>query len=167
MAEKVNKGRREFFKKSGKYAGLFLALPIASGLIGGCERDEVAPGQTGESIIVNISGHPELEETGAMKSIPPQGKFGGRALNVYRQSPGSFIVYTSVCTHQGCTVHPPFGSENFMSCECHGATYLIADGSVNTMPTDGVATTLPRYKNEFNPQSNMLTIYDEQIIPEV
>jgi Rieske Fe-S protein len=44
---------------------------------------------------------------------------------------GQFKAFTSVCTHQGCTVAEVVQTIN---CNCHGSKFSITDGSVVTGP---------------------------------
>ena len=47
---------------------------------------------------------------------------------------GEFKAFSSVCTHQGCTVSA--SSDGVIPCGCHGSEFSLEDGSV----LDGPAT---------------------------
>jgi Rieske Fe-S protein len=50
---------------------------------------------------------------------------------VTQPASGEFKAFTSVCTHQGCTVAEVVQTIN---CTCHGSKFSITDGSVVTGP---------------------------------
>ena len=50
---------------------------------------------------------------------------------VVQPKAGTYLAYSSVCTHQGCTVGYD-GSQ--LACPCHGATYDAANGDVTGGP---------------------------------
>lgn len=56
---------------------------------------------------------------------------GDQDLLLHRTAEDEILAYTSVCTHQGCTVEPQ--GEEF-ACPCHGSTFAAADGSVVSGP---------------------------------
>ena len=45
---------------------------------------------------------------------------------------GTFAAFSAVCTHQGCTVSEVAGGT--INCKCHGSTFAVADGSVESGP---------------------------------
>jgi nitrite reductase/ring-hydroxylating ferredoxin subunit len=47
---------------------------------------------------------------------------------VTQPSKGDFKAFTSVCTHQGCTVSA--ATDGVIPCSCHGSEFSIEDGSV-------------------------------------
>jgi Rieske Fe-S protein len=63
---------------------------------------------------------------------------------VTQPSKGDFKAFTSVCTHQGCTVSA--GTDGVIPCSCHGSQFSIEDGSVvqgpATSPLAAVAITV-------------------------
>lgn len=60
---------------------------------------------------------------GGSKSI----SFGGHNYLFYRPDEATVLAYTSICTHQGCTVGL---AKDFFKCPCHGSEYSHTDGSV-------------------------------------
>jgi len=47
---------------------------------------------------------------------------------VTQPSEGNFKAFSSVCTHQGCTVSA--GTDGVIPCTCHGSQFSMEDGSV-------------------------------------
>lgn len=64
---------------------------------------------------------------------------GESDLLVHRSAEDEVLVYSSVCTHQGCTVGP--GDEEF-TCPCHNSTFAAADGSVISGPAQSPLPTV-------------------------
>ncbi len=54
--------------------------------------------------------------------------FGEQKVVLTQASEGEFKAFSSVCTHQGCTVSA--STEGHIPCECHGSQFSLADGSV-------------------------------------
>jgi len=52
---------------------------------------------------------------------------------------GTFLGWSSTCTHQGCTVASV--SDSLIHCPCHGSAFSIEDGSVRSGPA---TTALPK-----------------------
>lgn len=63
---------------------------------------------------------------------------------VTQPSEGEFKAFTSVCSHQGCTVSA--STDGVIPCGCHGSEFSIEDGSViqgpATSPLDEIAITV-------------------------
>lgn len=66
----------------------------------------------------------------ATSDIPVGGctVFSEQKCVVTQPSEGTFKAFTSVCTHQGCTVSA--SSDGVIPCGCHGSEFSIEDGSV-------------------------------------
>jgi Rieske Fe-S protein len=82
----------------------------------------------------------------ATSDIPVGGcaVFSEQKCVVTQPSEGDFKAFTSVCTHQGCTVSA--GTDGVIPCSCHGSQFSIEDGSVlqgpATSPLAAVAITV-------------------------
>ena len=63
---------------------------------------------------------------------------------------GDFKAFTSVCTHQGCTVAEVVQTIN---CNCHGSKFSITDGSVVNGPA-----TAPLAAKKVTAKGNNLTV---------
>lgn len=61
---------------------------------------------------------------------------GGPAIALQPKA-GTYLAYTAVCTHQGCTVS--FEGSQF-ACPCHGATFDATSGNVTGGPARGPLT---------------------------
>jgi Rieske Fe-S protein len=63
-----------------------------------------------------------------------EGLVTDRGVVITQPTAGQFLGFTSVCTHQGCTVS---GVKNgAITCPCHGSAYKIQDGSVLNGPAN-------------------------------
>jgi Rieske Fe-S protein len=51
---------------------------------------------------------------------------------VTQPTAGKFLGFSSVCTHQGCTVGAV--KDGLITCPCHGSAFKIGDGSVAQGP---------------------------------
>jgi Rieske Fe-S protein len=83
------------------------------------ETPDEGSGENAEGLVatadVAVGGGVILEEDGIVITQPAQGEWRG---------------FSSVCTHQGCTVASV--ADNTINCNCHGSQFSIADGSVVT-----------------------------------
>ena len=62
---------------------------------------------------------------------------------VTQPTEGSFLAFSSICTHQGCPVDTVSGDE--ILCPCHGSVFSTTDGSVVEGPA---SEPLPSYDVE-------------------
>jgi len=58
--------------------------------------------------------------------------FADQSVVVTQPTAGTFKAFSSICTHQGCTVNAVAGGT--INCPCHGSKFNIADGSVTAGP---------------------------------
>ncbi|MBA3905680.1 MAG: Rieske (2Fe-2S) protein [Pseudonocardiales bacterium] len=54
--------------------------------------------------------------------------FPAQGVVVTQPTVGTFLGFSSTCTHRGCTVRAVAGGT--ISCFCHGSRFRITDGSV-------------------------------------
>ena len=70
--------------------------------------------------------------------------FADEKVVVTQAAEGEFKAFSSVCTHQGCTVSA--SSDGVIPCGCHGSQFSLEDGSVlqgpATAPLSEVAITV-------------------------
>jgi Rieske Fe-S protein len=88
------------------------------------ETPDEGGGENTEGLIatadVAVGGGVILEDDGIVITQPAQGEWRG---------------FSSVCTHQGCTVASV--AEGTINCNCHGSQFSIEDGSVVTAANQG------------------------------
>ena len=56
----------------------------------------------------------------------------GAEVVITQPKAGTFLCFTSVCTHQGCAVSEV--ADGSINCPCHGSKFSIEDGSVVAGP---------------------------------
>ena len=71
---------------------------------------------------------------GPSSDIPVGGGkvFSDQSVVVTQPQAGTFKAFSSVCTHQGCSVDEVAGGT--INCPCHGSKFKITDGSVSEGP---------------------------------
>ena len=70
---------------------------------------------------------------------------------VTQPSAGTYLAFSAVCTHQGCTVSTV--EDEVIKCPCHGSQFAIADGSVVQGPASE-----PLARREIAVSANTFTI---------
>lgn len=77
------------------------------------------------------AGSPALAKTA---DIPVGGGkiLTGPQIVITQPKAGSFLAFTAVCTHAGCTVSDVTGGT--INCPCHGSKFSIVNGSVVNGP---------------------------------
>ncbi len=71
---------------------------------------------------------------GPASDIPVGGGkvFSDQKVVVTQPQAGTFKAFSSVCTHQGCTVNEV--ADGTINCPCHGSRFAVGDGSVAEGP---------------------------------
>ena len=104
-------------------AGLGLGLPLlaACGGDSGSEADPAptaaASGALGPASAVPVGGGKIYADAKVVVTQPTKGDFRG---------------FSAVCTHQGCPVTAV--KDGSITCTCHGSSFSIEDGSVQSGP---------------------------------
>lgn len=104
-------------------AGAAGALAAAAPLLAACGGGTDASGGSGGSVTVQTA------------DVPVSGGVISGGVVVTQPEAGTFKAFSSVCTHQSCTVASV--SDNVIDCTCHGSRFSAEDGSV----IQGPATT--------------------------
>jgi Rieske Fe-S protein len=82
----------------------------------------------------NAAGAPDAGDGGTVvgpaSGVPVGGGqiFADQSVVVTQPTAGTYKAFSSICTHQGCTVNSVSGGT--INCPCHGSKFKIADGSV-------------------------------------
>lgn len=128
------------------------AAAVGLPVLAACGRDD--PVTISDPAADPTSPSPDGEaETGAgaaavaaTSDVPVGGcaVFPDHKVVVTQPSEGDFKAFSSVCTHQGCTVSA--STDGVIPCGCHGSHFSLADGSVvqgpATSPLSEVAITV-------------------------
>lgn len=150
--------RRHFLRLATSSVGVVLTAPMLATLVTSCETDEKQPTGPGKTYEVNIADYPELAAVGSITAAFVDGLNGDRPVFISRVATSAFVVFSTVCTHQGCTVEVPATPTDNCYCPCHGAEYDPSDGRIVRQPVSGSATDLPKFASSFNATTNVLTI---------
>ncbi len=140
--------RRDFLRIS---VGSIVALPVISGILGGCESD--VNKVTGQEIVIDLTPYPALQQIGGMVFVQKE----NYSFILRRDSQTHIIAFSAVCPHQGCLIGDQMGElhHHRIKCMCHGAEFDPANGGVVRGPaTSG----LTQYETVFDPQKNELRI---------
>jgi Rieske Fe-S protein len=80
------------------------------------------------------SGAPAAGALAATSEVPVGGcaVFSEQKVVLTQPAEGEFKAFSSVCTHQGCTVSA--ASDGVIPCNCHGSKFSLEDGSVISGP---------------------------------
>lgn len=106
--------------------------------LGGCAASRGLPVRARDGRVrLRLDEHPALARPGGGATLDVEGRT--EPLMVVVQKDGSPLVFSSVCTHQGCVVERQ-GSR--MVCPCHGSTY-DTDGSVLVGPAPRALRRIP------------------------
>ena len=67
--------------------------------------------------------------------------FADEQVVVTQPTAGEFRCFTAVCTHRGCVVSSVEGGS--INCACHGSSFSITDGSVESGPASSPLSEVP------------------------
>ncbi len=158
--------RRDFLARSASMLGVALCGGALASLVGACEDDEtrnpVDPngggtgggGKVQATLDLSESNNAALTVVGGslLRSFGSQN--GGEPLILAHTEQNVFHAYTSVCTHQGCSVEAALDNGRIW-CACHDSYFDPGSGDV----LDGPATLpLMRFPVEFDESTQILTI---------
>lgn len=130
----------------GGAGALTLGLPVLSA----CSGDDDGPQTATDPDTSAPAGSSEPSETSessegdsalaSTADVPVGGcaVFASAKVVLTQPTEGDFKAFSSICTHQGCTVSA--SSDGVIPCTCHGSEFSIEDGSVLQGPaTSGLA----------------------------
>jgi Rieske Fe-S protein len=163
MQESENKGktRREFLKYVGSFFATGLAISTVYPILTSCEKDESLPAPPpGSDIIIDLKQHPELASVPGIKKISVQNPITLTVI-VKRTSQTNFLVFSSLCPHQGVDLELPQNPDGNLKCPKHFAEFSTMDsnkGTVVANPQGVKVGNLPTYQSEYDANKNILII---------
>lgn len=129
--------KRRTLIKTGAFAGTFGAIGIAIGIFG---RSRGSSGDSNSTIAspsqVATAGSSAVPGAGTkiatVSDIKVGGSFSfkdasGNDAFLLQPSQGTFLAYSAVCSHEGCSVE---AKASEFKCPCHGARFDLATGEV-------------------------------------
>ena len=115
-----------------------LGLPVLAAC-GGDDSSTASDPSTSPSTDSSGSAEPSAEPgaataLAATSDVPVGGcaVFSDEKVVITQPAEGEFKAFSSVCTHQGCTVSA--SSDGVIPCGCHGSEFSLEDGSVIAGP---------------------------------
>lgn len=153
--------RRDFLRRAAASVGIALCAGTAASILSSCEKDESLPGPSATPVTLPLSGLPPLATPGSIVVTTVNGVNGNRPLAIARLDATQFVVFSTICGHQGCPVSPPESGSitDPLTCPCHGAQYDSRNGKIVRQPQDGGRSTdMPTFAARFDEQSNSLVI---------
>jgi Rieske Fe-S protein len=120
------------------------AAVVAGPVLAACGSDDSTAGGTAETTAGSTpdasdgasagDGGGGAEALVATAEVPEDGGIilADQEIVVTQPSPGEYVAFSSICTHEGCPVD---AIENgTINCPCHGSMFAIADGAVVAGP---------------------------------
>jgi nitrite reductase/ring-hydroxylating ferredoxin subunit len=154
--------RRQFISNALQNAGIIFCAGSLAGFIQSCESNETPSGNSSNGtqidIPLNTSGLEELSKVGGAAYINVPNQNNNKDILIIRLTETSFLAFTSICSHQGCSVQPPDTEYLNIYCACHGAEFNPESGIVVKQPTSGSATSLTSFPVKYNSVINAITI---------
>jgi|DewCreStandDraft_4_1066084.scaffolds.fasta_scaffold00209_85 Rieske Fe-S protein len=158
--------RRDFLKKVITFSCCSLGTITLANLLNSCENIAEYLPETGKvrTYEIDISLFPELSEIGSCISRAFGNILAGKDLIIVRKDIGTvddFIVFSSICPHGGAKILLPYTKEGNFHCFEHYSEYDFYTGDMKVPPNneENFYGRLFKFKCEFNPSKNILTIF--------
>lgn len=161
--EKFKTDRREFLRLSGSFFVSGLAISSIIPILSSCERDESLPSTpSGSQISIQLSQYPELLSVPSIAKIKVQNPVQF-SLIVKRISQSDFLVFTTICPHQGFEVNIPTQPDGNIHCPKHHVDFSTLlepppPGRVVANPWGVKVGNLPLFAWEFDSKTNTLIV---------
>ncbi|MGQ9819457.1 MAG: Rieske 2Fe-2S domain-containing protein [Candidatus Kapaibacteriales bacterium] len=161
--EKIKTKRREFLRLSGTFFVSGLAISSIIPIFSSCERDETLPlAPQGSQISIQLTQFPELLNVPSIAKIKVQ-KPVQLTLIVKRITQTDFLVFSSICPHQGVELDIPAQPDGNIHCPQHDVEFSTLPNSqppgyVVSNPLGVKVGNLPLFAWEFDPKVNTLIV---------
>ncbi len=153
--------RRAFLHSALAVAGVTLCATSVASILASCEPDETMPTlPKGEVVRFPIGSITELQTVGGIAATVIPGINFNRDVFIARIAASSFVVFSTVCTHQGCPLPLPANADGAtrIVCPCHAAEYQASSGKITRQPIGDTATDLPTFAASFEADTQTLVV---------
>ena len=123
------------------------AAGVAIAGLAACSNSTGASGPTEEELATTTPSSGQSSNVVATAADVPVGgvfKFtdpnSGMPAYLLQPAAGTFIAYSSKCTHEGCVIDA-FPDANAFKCACHGAKYDLATGAPDEATSKSLTAT--------------------------
>ncbi|MGB9853077.1 MAG: Rieske (2Fe-2S) protein [Candidatus Kapaibacteriota bacterium] len=159
--ESTKKSRREFLRYVGSFFATGLAISTVYPILTSCEKDESLPAPPpGSTVNINLKDYPDLLNFPSIKKITVTSPLN-MSFIVKRKDQTTFLVFSSLCPHQGAELEVPQNADGNIHCPRHNvdfSTFENAIGKVVSNPQGVKVGNLPTYQSEFDAKQNILVI---------
>jgi thiosulfate dehydrogenase [quinone] large subunit len=122
------------------------AAGVAIAGLAACSNSTGASGPTEEELASSTPTGPTSKVVATAADVPVGTVFkftdpnSGMPAYLMQPAAGTFIAYSSKCTHQGCVVDA-FPEANAFKCACHGAKFDLATGAPDEATSKSLTAT--------------------------
>lgn len=113
------------------------ACSSSAGTSGSTEEEPASTAPSSGSTTKVVATASDVPVGGVFKFTDPN---SGMPAYLLQPAAGTFIAYSSKCTHQGCVVDA-FPDANAFKCACHGAKYDLATGAPDEATSKSLTAT--------------------------
>jgi len=154
--------RKDFFVKSAQGIAIMSLPAIFSSFLESCNTQMTGPNVSGSPLSTMQGTFSNNNVTVTIDSSSPLAKVGGAGIVNYSSglilvdhpSANVYNAFSSICTHQGCTINNFDSGSNQFVCSCHGSRFDI-NGKVVQGPAP---TSLQQFQTQFTNNQLIITL---------
>lgn len=153
----IESSRRLFLHQALSTAGVCLSAGAVAVILSSCETNETLPTPPviPNGVAVRIADYPKLSGPGTIVIATIDEIDFGTPVFISQVDATTFAVFSTICTHLGCSVSLPFTPGQDCFCPCHASEFSPIDGSVTRGPAP---TNLKAFASTFDAGTGILSV---------